>query len=119
MKKLKLTTGLFLALLTVSSCGNNAENAENTVNESFKVYGNCGMCEKTIEGALKDIDGIYSADWDRQTKMMAVSYDKTKHNQREIKEKISKVGYDTEDTKSTAETYDQLPACCHYDRPEK
>ena len=50
---------------------------------------------------------------------MAVSYDNTKHNQIELKEKISKVGYDTDDTKSTAETYDQLPACCHYDRPEK
>lgn len=119
MNKLKLTTGLFLALFAVTSCGNDAENKENTINESFMVYGNCGMCEKTIEGALKDIDGVYSADWDQHTKMMAVSYDKTKFNQMDLKTKISEVGYDTEDTKSTAETYDQLPACCHYDRPEK
>ncbi len=32
--------------------------------ETFIVYGNCGMCKKTIEGALKDETGVSEAIWD-------------------------------------------------------
>ena len=27
---------------------------------TFKVYGNCGMCERRIEGALKGVKGVES-----------------------------------------------------------
>ncbi len=26
--------------------------------EVFTVFGNCGMCERTIEGSLKDVEGV-------------------------------------------------------------
>ena len=34
--------------------------------EKFKVYGNCGMCEKTIEKAAKSVDGVSTADWNKE-----------------------------------------------------
>ena len=87
--------------------------------ESFKVYGNCGMCKKTIEGALKGEKGINSAVWNKDTKQMEVNFDESKISLDEIKKKIALVGYDTEEYRSTEENYSKLPGCCQYDRPEK
>ncbi|MBU1010652.1 MAG: cation transporter [Bacteroidetes bacterium] len=86
--------------------------------EKFKVYGNCGMCEKRIEKAAKAIDGVASADWNKGTKMMEVTFDETKTDLDKIQQAIAKAGHDTEGFEADAKTYDALPDCCHYDRKE-
>ena len=85
--------------------------------ETFKVYGNCGMCKKTIEGSLKDVKGVEKADWNKETKMMEVTFNPKKITLMEIKEKIAGVGYDMDDVRSTKDTYESLPGCCQYERP--
>ncbi len=85
--------------------------------ETFKVYGNCGMCEKTIEGSLKNVKGIDKADWNKETKMMEVTFDPEVITLKEIKQKIAAEGYDTDDIKSLDKTYKSLPGCCQYERP--
>lgn len=85
---------------------------------TFKVYGNCGMCEKTIEGALKDVKGIEKADWNKETKMIEVVYHSHDISLDEIKKKITAVGYDTEEHRATKKAYSNLPSCCQYERPE-
>jgi copper chaperone CopZ len=87
--------------------------------ESFKVYGNCGMCKKTIEGSLKDQEGIYSAIWDKETKLIEVNFNEESISLEEIKKKIAKVGYDSEDYRATKKAYSNLAGCCQYERPEE
>lgn len=84
--------------------------------EKFKVAGNCGMCETRIEKAAKSVDGVTSAEWDKDTKMIEVSFDDTKADIQKIHEVIAGVGHDTELVKADDETYDNLPACCKYER---
>ena len=86
--------------------------------ETFKVYGNCGMCEKTIEGSLKNVKGIDKADWNKETKMMEVTFDPEVTTLTEIKQKIADVGYDTDEVRATEKVYKSLPGCCQYERPE-
>ena len=86
--------------------------------EQFKVYGNCGMCKKTIEGALDGINGIEEAIWDQETKMIEVTFDENQITLDEIKKKVAEVGYDTEDFKASEKVYNSLPMCCQYERPE-
>lgn len=86
--------------------------------ETFKVYGNCGMCEKTIEGSLKNVKGIDKADWNKETKMMEVTFDPEVITLTEIKQKIADVGYDTDDVRASEKVYNKLPGCCQYERPE-
>jgi mercuric ion binding protein len=93
--------------------------AGNLVKEKFKVYGNCGMCEKTIEKAAKDLKGVKKANWDQKTKMIEVSYDADIISLDEIHQAIADVGYDTEKAKAKDEVYNALHSCCKYDRPEK
>ena len=86
--------------------------------ETFKVYGNCGTCEKTIEGSLKNVKGIDKADWNKETKMMEVTFDPEVITLTEIKQKIADVGYDTDEVRATDKAYKGLPGCCQYERPE-
>lgn len=90
-----------------------------THNETVKfvVYGNCGMCEKTIEGALKDVKGVVTADWDRETDQMTVTFNPHKISLDAIKQKIADVGYDSETHRAKDEVYNSLPGCCQYERP--
>ena len=41
---------------------------------TFKVSGNCGMCERKIEGAATSLKGVKSAAWSQETKALVVVY---------------------------------------------
>ena len=91
---------------------------DDKVTKTFKVYGNCGMCEKTIEGAFKGVKGIEKADWNKETKIMEVTFDESVITLKEIKQKIADVGYDTDEVRASEKVYNKLPGCCQYERPE-
>ena len=84
--------------------------------ETLKVWGNCGMCKKTIEGALKGVDGVASASWDKKTKVLSVTFDDAKISLQKIEEKIAATGYDTQNAKGSDEAYKNLEKCCKYER---
>ena len=84
--------------------------------EQFKVSGNCGMCEETIETATKTLDGVNEADWNQETKMIHVSFNSDKIKLADIHKAIAKVGYDTELEKADDEVYNNLHGCCQYTR---
>ena len=81
----------------------------------FKVYGNCGMCEKRIEKAAK-IDGVRLADWDEDSKMITVTFNPEKVKPGRIHKAIAAVGHDTDKVKAPDEVYAELPECCLYER---
>jgi copper chaperone CopZ len=108
----KLLSGL-VVLVLIASCNSTPENAKKL---SFKVWGNCGMCKKTIEGSLKDKPGLLSADWNVKTKQMEVLIDSTKTNSEDVHQLIGSSGYDTDLFKGNDAAYDNLHACCKYDR---
>lgn len=109
-KKLLLLLGI-VSMLSISYSAQ-AENKK----ASFKVFGNCGMCEKTIETAAKSVEGVTMADWDKKTKAMKVNFDTEKTNLDAIHKAIAKVGYDTEKVKAKDEVYNKLHSCCKYER---
>jgi copper chaperone CopZ len=87
--------------------------------ETFTVYGNCGMCERTIENSLKDVEGVINADWDKDTDIMSVSFTPGVITLDAIKQKIADVGYDSDSHRAKDEVYNSLPGCCQYDRPKQ
>lgn len=87
--------------------------------EKFKVYGNCGMCESRIEKAAESVDGVSEVDWNKDTKIISVTYDESKTNLQKIELAIADAGHDTENFKAKDEVYNELPGCCQYDRNKK
>ena len=83
---------------------------------SFQVRGNCGMCKKRIETAVRALEGVTAANWDVQTKTLSVSYDASKLTEETIHEKVAGAGHDTEKLKASDEAYGKLHGCCRYER---
>lgn len=85
---------------------------------TFKVYGNCEMCQERIEEAI-DVRGVKSAHWNVESKMIEVIYDKTKISEDKIHTLIAEAGYDTDKKKAEDSVYKTLPGCCQYERPKE
>lgn len=81
----------------------------------FHVNGNCPMCKERIEAAAKSVDGVNSAEWDSQTKMVEISVD-SETDLHEVHMAIAEAGHDTEMHRATDEAYDNLHTCCKYER---
>lgn len=112
MKIIKFIT-LFIAIASIfTSCEAKIKNPKT---ETYKVWGNCGMCKKTIEKAVaskKDAKG----NWDENTKMIELTYDSTKTNADAILKRIALVGYDNDKFIAPDEAYNKRPQCCQYVR---
>jgi periplasmic mercuric ion binding protein len=93
--------------------------AEGLVSKKIKVAGNCGMCETRIEKAALSVKGVDSADWDKESKMLEVTFDSDKVDLEKIHQAIAKSGHDTEVAKAKDKVYDKLPECCKYERVSK
>jgi mercuric ion binding protein len=83
--------------------------------DTIKVWGNCESCKEHIEDAAKEA-GATTAEWNKTTKLLVVSYDASKTTNMKIQANIAKVGYDTQDVKGKDGAYKQLDKCCQYKR---
>ena len=115
---MKKTMKILVALMFVGTTISNAQEQVDSVNllaktETFKVWGNCGMCENRIEEAAMGVSGVESADWDKETKMMKITHVENV-NIHEVHQAIADVGHDTENHKAKDEVYENLPGCCLY-----
>jgi len=86
---------------------------------SITVGGNCGMCEARVEKAAKSLDGVVSAEWNKDSKLMALKFDASVISEDAIEKAISVSGHDTKNHKADGKTYESLPGCCHYERIEQ
>ncbi len=103
------------ALFIFSNCNAQIPNAKT---EAILIYGNCGMCEKTIEKAAYK-KGEAKADWDVDTKMAQITYDPAKTTADAVLQRIAAAGYDSDKFTAPDDVYNNLPGCCHYERPAK
>lgn len=108
---------IVVAIVVLLSTTMNAQ-IKNAKTETIKIYGNCGMCEKTIETA-GNLKKVVSVDWDKETKMATIIYDAKKTNQDEILKRIALAGYDSDRFLAPDDVYNNLHGCCQYDRESK
>jgi len=108
---------LMTALAMLSFIASNAQ-IKNAKTESVKIYGNCGMCETTIEKA-GNLKKTAEVDWNKDTKIATITYDEKKTNQDEILKRIALSGYDSDKFLAPDDVYAKLPECCQYERVNK
>jgi copper chaperone CopZ len=82
----------------------------------FQVWGNCGMCKKTIEKAAKNVAGVQSADWNVETHVFSVVLDPAKTEVAKVHQAIAAAGYDTDAVRGDDAAYNKLHSCCQYER---
>ncbi|HRD56948.1 MAG TPA: DUF3347 domain-containing protein [Ferruginibacter sp.] len=104
-----------VVLLSTTACQSQISNAKT---ETVKVFGNCGMCETTIEKAANK-KKISKADWNVDTKMASITYDSKKTTLDAVLKNIALSGYDNQSFLAPDAAYNKLPDCCKYDREKK
>ena len=122
---------LLFSVLTVVSCMNNKQPEVKVIevpatktaeiiksDVTFGVRGNCGMCKSTIESATMSIEGVDTASWSTESKMISINVSTEINDQfiNDIHNAIAKSGYDTELSTALDKDYDKLPMCCKYNR---
>jgi hypothetical protein len=110
-----MTMMLCIATTSLTIC---EAQVKNTKTETVKIYGNCGICETTIEKAGK-LKKVVKVDWNKDTKMATIVYDAKKTNQDEILKRIALAGYDSDKFLAPDDVYSKLNGCCQYDRRAK
>lgn len=113
MQKIIQTT-LLLISLSLNACNP----IPNSKTETYKVWGNCNMCKETIETAAHK-KGEAKAEWDKDTKIVSLTFDSAKTNADAILKRIAYSGYDNLKFLAPDDVYAKLPECCQYDRPKK
>jgi copper chaperone CopZ len=112
---IKSAVVICLALFTTNLSTAQTKNLKTV---DIKVYGNCGMCKKTIEKA-GNVKGISKTEWDTETAMAKITIDSTKTSIDAVLQRIAAVGYDSDTYRAPDEVYENLHGCCQYDRPSK
>ena len=122
---------LLFSVLTIVSCMNNKQPEVKVIevpatktaeiiksDVTFGVRGNCGMCKSTIESATMSVEGVDTASWSTESKMISINVSTEINDQfiNDIHNAIAKSGYDTELSTALDEDYDKLPMCCKYNR---
>ena len=122
MKTIKILFATIVACITIQFAL--AQSGKETINDrtktqTIKVYGECGMCKKRIEKAAFTVEGVKSAGWDENTKLLTLKYDLLKNDVVDnVQKKIASVGHDTEKYMADNAIYQKLPECCHYQRKQ-
>ena len=112
---MKLIQFMLIAAFAISVSPLVAQQSTQQQTDIIKVYGECGMCKSRIQKALK-VDGISTANWNTEKKLLTVSYDPITTSNDDIQKKGSAVGHDTDKYQADDKVYNNLPGCCRYER---
>ncbi len=100
---------MFVAsLLTVGVAVAQSKDAE----VKIKTSAVCKMCKKTIETALSYEKGVKSSVLDVNSKVITIAYNPKKTNPDQLREAITKTGYDADTVPAKEKAYNQLDECC-------
>ncbi|WP_138484609.1 DUF3347 domain-containing protein [Dyadobacter bucti] len=111
MKSIKLLMATLLLLSTLLSYAD----IKNVTTENVKIAGSCAQCKQGIEAAAFE-KNISKADWDKETRVAAVTYDSKKTSLDAILKKIALAGYDNKSYLAPDDAYAKLEECCRYER---
>ena len=112
----KLVVLFLVGIFSVSMMAQEKKNKNKSI--TFKVNGNCEMCEKRIEKAAFSIKGVKSADWHSDHQDIHLIFDENKCTAKDVAKAIALVGYDNQFYKTTDKLYEELHGCCQYERAE-
>jgi len=100
---------MMLSIVTLSVQAQKKEKVKTIV---IQTSAECGDCEERIEGLLNYTKGVSFAELNLENMKLTVKFKPSVITEAEIKDKISKLGYDADDVKAEHEAMMKLPECC-------
>ncbi len=78
----------------------------------IKTSAQCEQCKERIEKAMAFERGVKSSVLDVETKVLTVSYLKSRTTPDKIRKAVAAVGYDADEVPADPKAYASLPPCC-------
>ena len=98
-------------ILSVSFTAN-AQKAKKTEKIQIQTSAQCDMCKARLEKAFAYEKGVKSSQLEVETAVFTVEYLPTKTTPQQLKEAVTKIGYDADELLANEKAYDNLPGCC-------
>ncbi len=116
---MKNRISMIAILISILSFATNTVKAQATDEKyqtvTIKTSAVCGSCEKTIETAVNQLNGIKEASLDVDSKILTVTFNTEKTTVEEIKNAVVMAGYDADEIPADAKAYENLHGCCKKD----
>lgn len=113
MKKL-----ILLALVSLITLGVSAQKAVSKNEQTVTIQTN-GVCQKCADKFKENVPyfkGVKSYSYDMKTAKLTINYDVKKTNPDQLRQQISKLGYNADNVKADPAARAKLPACCRAEK---
>ena len=108
---------IILALAAIISLGANAQQAsKGEQSVTIQTNGVCQKCADKFKENVPYFKGVKSYTYDMKTAKLTINYDSKKTNPDQLRQQISKLGYNADNVKADAEARAKLPACCRAEK---
>ena len=115
MKKLILLALVSLITLGVSAQQSKmASKGEQTV--TIQTNGVCQKCADKFKENVPYFKGVKSYNYDMKTAKLTINYDAKRTNPDQLRQQISKLGYNADNVKADPAARAKLPACCRVEK---
>ena len=106
---------IIFAAVFIIMCGTIQSTFAQADTVRIKTSAICEQCKERIENDLSFEKGIKSSSLDLDTKVVTVIYNPKKTNEQNIREAITKIGYDADSLTADPKSYKKLPDCCKHE----
>lgn len=103
---------LLISVFSFSVNNAKAQDTKKTATIKIKTSTQCDMCKERLEKAFAYEKGVKKSELDVETAVFMVEYNPKKTTPENLKEAVTKVGYDADDLPANEKAYEKLPACC-------
>ena len=115
MKKLILLALVSLITLGVSAQqSKTASKGEQTV--TIQTNGVCQKCADKFKENVPYFKGVKSYNYDMKTAKLTINYDAKRTNPDQLRQEVSKLGYNADNVKADPAARAKLPACCRAEK---
>ena len=115
MKKLILLALVSLITLGVSAQqSKTASKGEQTV--TIQTNGVCQKCADKFKENVPYFKGVKSYNYDMKTAKLTINYDAKRTNPDQLRQEVSKLGYNADNVKADPAARAKLPACCRVEK---
>jgi len=111
---------IVLALVSLITLGVSAQATKSvSKNEQTVTIQTNGVCQKCADRFKENVPyfkGVKSYTYDMKTAKLTIVYDSKKTNPDQLRQEISKLGYNADNVKADAAARAKLPACCRAEK---
>ena len=115
MKKL-----ILLALVSLITLGVSAQQSKTATKGvqtvTIQTNGVCQKCADKFKENVPYFKGVKSYNYDMKTAKLTINYDAKKTNPDQLRQEVSKLGYNADNVKADPAARAKLPACCRVEK---